>query len=200
MQVLLCCPSRTCWLFKHIILGKSPHHLWGWQLHSLPQNCIKALPSYVLGTDKKYLGNKKLPDIASLIKNVFLLGQGIYFDSPVGCAERNLWLYFAHVQVYLSLLANDNLKSKGWLLIPTATAFFLACCPCFDENCSVWGCAASRGTWVIPSPSALVRVCCYCIPSFQVWLKGSPDGLLFAVGSLKILWALWRCLHCSHCL
>lgn len=67
VQVLLCCPSRTCWLFKHIILEKSPHHLWGWQLHSLPQNCIKALPSYVLGTDKKICVMKN----ASLIKNAF---------------------------------------------------------------------------------------------------------------------------------
>lgn len=34
--------------------------------------------------------------------------------------------------------------------------------------------------------------------SCHVWLKGSPDGLLLAVGFFNILWALWRCLHCSH--
>lgn len=46
-------------------------------------------------------------------KAVFLLGQGIYFDFYVSYAERNLRLYFARVQVYLSLLANDNFKCKG---------------------------------------------------------------------------------------
>lgn len=50
---------------------------------------------------------------APLMKAVFLLGQGICFDFTVRYAERNLWLYFARVQVYLSVLANDNLKSKG---------------------------------------------------------------------------------------
>lgn len=37
---------------------------------------------------------------------------------------------------------------------PQPLLFFLACCPCFDENHSVWGCTASPGTWVI-SPHLL---------------------------------------------
>lgn len=64
---------------------------------------------------------------------------------------------------------------------PQPLLFFLACCPCFYENCTVWGCTASPGTWdpremtgVISPPSALVRVCCYFMPSCHVWLKGSP--------------------------
>lgn len=69
---------------------------------------IKALPSYVLGTDKKIW----IMENAPLMKTVFLLGHGIHFDFTVGYAERNSWLYFARVQVYLSVLVNDNLKSS----------------------------------------------------------------------------------------
>lgn len=101
---------------------------------------------------------------------------------PYGCT---LHVFKSTFQFWLMITSNPR---AGYSFLQPLL-FFLACCPCFYENCTVWGCTASPGTWepremtgMISPPSASVRACCYFIPSCHDWLKGSPDSLLFAVG------------------
>lgn len=52
-------PPGTCCLFKYVILEKSPIISEDDNSIAFLRHCIKPLPSYVLGTDEKNLGNEK---------------------------------------------------------------------------------------------------------------------------------------------